>query len=95
MDFEKEFLLTNLQCRFLITLKNHLVNMNDTLFLYRVFDLLKNKYTDTIDVNFLETIRTNINRQSSSNILYIMNGIVYNYRNEELMNDFLKCFETK
>lgn len=94
MNIEQEFLLINLQCNFLNTLKWHLININDDIFLVRVFNLLKQKYTNSIDLNFVEDIRKNINKQNISKPFYNINGIVNNYKNSNLLNDFIKCLDS-
>ena len=94
MDIEQEFLLINLQCNFLNTLKWNLTNINDDIFLYRVFNLLKQKYNHPDDLNFIENIRTNINKQNISKTFYNINGIVNNYKNSNLLNDFIKCLDS-
>jgi hypothetical protein len=94
MDIEQEFLLINLQCYFLNTLKWHLININDDIFLYRVFNLLNQKYNNPDDFNFVEKIKTNINKQNISKTFYNINGILNNYRNSNLFNDFIKCLDS-
>ncbi len=94
MNIEQEFLLINLQSNFLNTLKWHLININDDIFLYRVFNLLKQKYNNVDDFNFVENIRTNLNKQNIPKTFYNINGIVNNYRNLNLLKDFIKCLDS-
>ena len=93
MDYDRELKLIGFKNKFMITLKLYLYNIEDTNFLHCILDILKKKYKEVDDWNFLEKIRENIHPTNIKNLMYNLNGIVYNYRNESLLNDIIQCID--
>ena len=73
---DKELKLWGLKIKLIMSLKYYLINSSNTELscFYRVLDLLKQKYSDTNDLNFLEQgIRCNIQNYSNTIINAINN----------------------
>jgi len=82
-----------------MSLKYYLINTSNTeLFcFYRVLDLLKEKYSDTNDFNFLEQgIRCNIQNYSNTitNAINNISSYIHNCNNEDLLKDILNSITT-
>jgi hypothetical protein len=96
---DKELELFSLKIKLLSTLKCYLNNtlQSEIHFFYRILDLLKQKYTDTNDCNFVEqgirnhlqTYRNNLPRAISD-----ISSYIYNYNNGYLLNDLLNSIDT-
>jgi hypothetical protein len=98
-QIDKELQLLTLIIKLLKSLKHYLINTSQTEMqcFYRVLDLLKEKYNNTSDINFIEQgIRTNIQNHQDTIINNIKNisRFVYNYDNEPLLKDVLNCITT-
>ena len=83
-----ELALFGLKNKLIIILKFYFLNISQSelLSFYRILQLLKQKYPDSNDVDFVENIRCNIrnNLQISTITSYI-----YNYNNDSLLKDLL------
>jgi hypothetical protein len=96
---DKEIELFGLKIKLLSTLKRYLNNttQSEIQFFYRILDLLKQKYIDTDDCNFveegirnhLENYRNNLPRAISD-----ISSYIYNYNNGYLLNDLLNSIDT-
>jgi hypothetical protein len=98
-QINKELGLLRLKNKLLITLKYYLFNVTQTdlYCFYRILELLKQKYTDSTDYNFIEQgIRVNLQNYNNNLTFAISNMslFIYNYNNEELLNDFLNSIDT-
>jgi hypothetical protein len=98
-QINKELELLGLKNKLLITLKYYLFNtpqMELSCF-YRILELLKQKYTDTNDFNFVEQgIRCNLQNYNNNLKLAIsnMSSYIYNCNNEYLLKDLLNSIDT-
>jgi hypothetical protein len=98
-QINKELELLGLKNKTLITLKFYLFNtpkMELSCF-YRILELLKQKYTDTNDFNFVEQgIRSNLQNYNNNLKLAIsnMSSYIYNCNNEYLLKDLLNSIDT-
>jgi len=98
-QINKELELLGLKNKLLITLKYYLFNtpqMELSCF-YRILELLKQKYTDANDFNFVEQgIRCNLQNYNNNLKLAIsnMSSYIYNCNNEYLLNDLLNSIDT-
>ncbi len=90
MDIEQELNLLRLKNKFIFTLNDYITNISDTIFLESTLNMLKLKYKDTDDFNFLEKIRENINSKNRMNNL---NMIIFNYRNDKVILDLIKTMD--
>lgn len=97
-EIDKQLELLSLKNRLLITFKYYLINIQQANLscLDRIFILLKDKYSKTEDYNFIENIRCSIQKclNNLQDIIYNISPYVYNYNNELLMRDLLKCIDT-
>ena len=97
-QINKELELLGLKNKLLITLKYYLINIPqiDFLCFYRILDLLKQKYTDTNDLTFVEQgIRCNIQNYNNLNLtISNMSSYIYNCNNEYLLKDLLNSIDT-
>jgi len=96
---DKELRLLGLKNKLLITLKYYLFNtpQMDLSCFYRILELLKQKYTDTNDFNFIEQgIRCNLQNYNNKLLLAIsnMSSYIYNYNNENLLKDLLNSIDS-
>ena len=95
---ELEIELLNLKNKLLNTLVSILCNNNpnELSYFYRKLELLKQKYDDPNDFNFVECIKSNL--QDCNN--YLTNSIsnispyIYNYNNEYLLKELLNNINT-
>ena len=95
----KDLELFSLKIKLLRALKCYLniTSQSEIQFFYRILDLLKQKYTDIDDFNFVEqgirnhiqTYHNNLPRAVSDISIYI-----YNYNNSYLLNDLLNSIDT-
>jgi len=98
-QINKELELLGLKNKLLITLKYYLFNtpqMELSCF-YRILELLKQKYTDVNDFNFVEQgIRCNLQNYNNNFKLAIsnMSSYIYNCNNEYLLKDLLNSIDT-
>uniref|UniRef100_A0A6C0IWU1 Uncharacterized protein n=1 Tax=viral metagenome TaxID=1070528 RepID=A0A6C0IWU1_9ZZZZ len=98
-QINKELELLGLKNKLLITLKYYLFNtpqMELSCF-YRILELLKQKYTDANDFNFVEQgIRRNLQNYNNNLPLAISNisSYIYNCNNEYLLKDLLNNIDT-
>ena len=98
-QINKELELLGLKNKLLITLKYYLFNtpqMELSCF-YRILELLKQKYTDVNDFNFVEQgIRCNLQNYNNNLPLAISNisSYIYNCNNEYLLKDLLNSIDT-
>ena len=98
-QINKELELLGLKNKLLITLKYYLFNtpqMELSCF-YRILELLKQKYTDANDFNFVEQgIRCNLQNYNNNLPLAISNisSYIYNCNNEYLLKDLLNSIDT-
>lgn len=98
-QIDKELSLLGLKNKLLITLKYYLFNtpqMELSCF-YRILDLLKQKYTDANDFNFVEQgIRCNLQNYNNKLPLAIsnMSSYIYNCNNERMLKDMLNSIDT-
>jgi hypothetical protein len=98
-EIDKGLQLWSLKIKLIMSLKYYLINTSNTELscFYRVLDLLKQKYNDTNDFNFLEQgIRTNIQNNSNTIITAINNisSYIHNCNNELLLKDILNSIAT-
>ena len=98
-EIDKELKLWGLKIKLIMSLKYYLINSSNTELscFYRVLDLLKQKYSDMNDFNFLEQgIRCNIQNYSNTIIDAINNisSYIHNCNNEDLMKDILNSITT-
>ena len=96
---DNELKLWGLKIKLIMSLKYYLINSSNTELscFYRVLDLLKQKYSDTNDFNFLEQgIRCNIQNYSNTIINAINNisSYIHNCNNEDLLKDILNSITT-
>jgi len=96
---DKELQLWSLKIKLIMSLKYYLINTSNTELscFYRVLDLLKEKYSDTNDFNFLEQgIRCNLQNYSNTIINAINNisSYIHNCNNEDLLKDILNSITT-
>jgi frataxin-like iron-binding protein CyaY len=63
---------------------------------YRILDLLKQKYTDTNDFNFVEQgIRCNLQNYNNLNLaISNISSYIFNFNNENLLKDLLNSIYT-
>ena len=98
-QINKELELFGLKNKLLITLKYYLFNtpqMELSCF-YRILELLKQKYTDANDFNFLEQgIRCNLQNYNNNlkSAISNMSSYIYNNNNEYLLRDLLNSIDT-
>ena len=98
-QINKELELLGLKNKLLITLKYYLFNtpqMELSCF-YRILELLKQKYTDANDFNFLEQgIRCNLQNYNNNlkSAISNMSSYIYNNNNEYLLRDLLNSIDT-
>jgi hypothetical protein len=97
-QINKELELLGLKNKLLITLKYYLFNtpqMELSCF-YRILELLKQKYTDTNDFNFVEQgIRCNLQNYNNLKLaISNMSSYIYNCNNEYLLKDLLNSIDT-
>ena len=98
-QINKELELLGLKNKLLIALKYYLFNTPqlELSCFYRILELLKQKYTDTNDFNFVEQgIRCNIQNYNNNLPLAISNisSYIYNCNNEYLLKDLLNSIDT-
>lgn len=98
-QIDKELKLWGLKIKLIMSLKYYLINSSNTELscFYRVLDLLKQKYSDMNDFNFLEQgIRCNIQNYSNTIIDAINNisSYIHNCNNEDLLKDILNSITT-
>jgi hypothetical protein len=98
-EIDKELELWGLKIKLIMSLKYYLINTSNTELccFYRVLDLLKQKYSDTNDFNFIEQgIRCNIQNYSNTIINAINNisSYIHNCNNEDLLKDILNSINT-
>ena len=98
-QINKELELLGLKNKLLITLKHYLFNTHqmELSCFYRILDLLKQKYTDTNDFNFVEQgIRYNLQNYNNNLEFAIsnMSSYIYNCNNEYLLKDLLNSIDT-
>ena len=96
---DKELQLWALKIKLIMSLKYYLINTSNTELscFYRVLDLLKEKYSDANDFNFIEQgIRCNIQNYSNTIINAINNisSYIHNCNNESLLIDILNSITT-
>ena len=96
---DKELELFSLKIKLLSTLKCYLNNtlQSEIQFFYRILDLLKQKYTDTDDCNFVEQgIRNHLQnyRNNLPRAISDISSYIYNYNNGYLLNDLLNSIDT-
>lgn len=97
-DIDKELQLWGLKIKLIMSLKYYLINTShcELSCFYRVLGLLKQKYNDANDFNFLEQgIRCNI--QNNNTIINAINNIssyIHNCNNEALLKDILNSITT-
>lgn len=99
IHIDKELKLLGLKNKLLITLKYYLFNTSQTELscFYRILELLKQKYTDANDFNFIEQgIRSNIQSYHIPLTLSIsnMSSYIYNNNNENLLRDLLNSIDS-
>lgn len=95
----QELKLFSLKIKLLSMLKCYLTNtlQSEIQFFYRILDLLKQKYTDTDDFNFVEQgIRNNLQnyRNNLPRSIIDISSYIYNYNNGYLLNDLLNSIDT-
>jgi hypothetical protein len=97
-QIDKELHLIRLKIKLLITLKYYFTNTNQTelSFFYRILDLLKQKYNDANDFNFIEQgIRCNLqNYNNLTSVISYISSYIINYNNESLLKDLLNSIDT-
>lgn len=97
-QINKELELLSLKNKLLITLKYYLFNMHqmELSCFYRILDLLKQKYTDTNDFNFVEHgIRCNLQNYNNLNLVISnISSYIFNCNNENLLKDLLNSIYT-
>jgi len=97
-QINKELELLGLKNKLLITLKYYLFNIHQTELscFYRILDLLKQKYTDTNDFNFVEQgIRCNLQNYNNLNLaISNISSYIFNFNNENLLKDLLNSIYT-
>jgi hypothetical protein len=98
-QINKELELLGLKNKLLITLKYYLFNTPQIKLscFYRILELLKQKYTDANDFNFVEQgIRCNLQNYNNNLSLAISNisSYIYNCNNEYLLKDLLNSIDT-
>lgn len=97
-QINKELELLSLKNKLLITLKYYLFNMHqmELSCFYRILDLLKQKYTDTNDFNFVEHgIRCNLQNYNNLNLaISNISSYIFNCNNENLLKDLLNSIYT-
>ncbi len=98
-EIDKELELWGLKIKLIMSLKYYLINTSNTELtcFYRVLDLLKQKYGDANDLNFIEQgIRCNIQNYSNTIINAINNisSYIHNCNNNALLKDILNSITT-
>jgi hypothetical protein len=96
---DKELELFSLKIKLLSTLKCYLNNtpQSEIQFFNRILDLLKQKYTDNDDFNFVEQgIRNHLQnyRNNLQRAIIDISSYIYNYNNGYLLNDLLNSIDT-
>lgn len=91
--------LFSLKIKLLSTLKCYLNNtpQSEIKFFDKILDLLKQKYTDTDDSNFVEHgIRNHLQnyRNNLPRAIIDISSYIYNYNNGYLLNDLLNSIDT-
>jgi hypothetical protein len=95
----KDLELFSLKIKLVSTLKCYLNNtsQSEIKFFDKILDLLKQKYTDTDDFNFLEQgIRNNLQNYHNNlpRAITVISSYIYNYNNGYLLNDLLNSIDT-
>lgn len=95
----KELKFVGLKNKLMITLKYYLINTPQTNLscFYRILDLLKLKYTETNDLNFIEQgIRSNLQNYGNNlqTALSNISSYIFNCNNEPLLRDLLESIDT-
>lgn len=96
MDYDKECNLLNVQCKVGVLLKQHLTDFKDTIFLDHYFYLMHQKYTDRLDLDFIQNFKNEVHDYDDgieSDMRRIHEHIL-NCNNIELLRDFLRSFLT-
>lgn len=102
MDFtqiNQELELFSLKIKLLSTLKCYLNNtpQSEIKFFDKILNLLKQKYTNTEDFNFVEQgIRNNLQNYHNNlpRAITDISSYIYNYNNGYLLNDLLNSIDT-
>ena len=86
-EINAELYLIKLKIKILSILHKYLINTPEPLltFFYRILDLLKQKYKDPSDFNFLENIKCNIQNPKMED----MTQSFYSCNNENLLLELL------
>jgi hypothetical protein len=95
-QINSELELLCLKNKLRITLKYYLLNtpQNEYSCFYRILELLKQKYTNVNDLNFIDQgIRNNIQNYNNLTLSNIA-SYIYNYNNEYLLKDLLNSIDT-
>jgi hypothetical protein len=95
-QINRELELLSLKNKLRITLKYYLLNtpQNEYSCFYRILELLKQKYTNVNDLNFIDQgIRNNIQNYNNLTLSNIA-SYIYNYNNEYLLKDLLNSIDT-
>jgi hypothetical protein len=96
-QIHQELKILGLKNKLRITLKYFLFNtpQNELSCFYRILDLLKQKYTNTNDLNFIEQgIRSNIQNNNISYTISNISSYINNYNNLHLLEDLLYSIDT-
>lgn len=96
-QIDKELLLNGLKIKLLIALKyflNFEIHITITFF-DKTLDILKQKYSNVTDLNFIESIKNNINSNEKNINITIqrISGFLYNYNNISLIKDMLNSID--
>ena len=98
-QINKEIELFSLKIKLITRLKCYLFNTSQTDLqcFYRILDLLKQKYTDIDDSNFIEQGIRHCLQNYHNNVSTAISNIstyIYNYNNGYLLNDLLNSIDT-
>ena len=98
-QINKTLELFSLKIKLVSMLKCYLNNtaQSEMKFFHRILDLLKQKYTDTDDFNFVEQGIINHLQNYHNNLPRAITDIssyIYNYNNGYLLNDLLNSIDT-
>jgi hypothetical protein len=98
-NINRELELQHLKNKLLMTLKYYLHNIPQPNFscFYKILELLKQKYTNAYDFNFLEQgIQSHIQNNHNNVTLAItnMSSSIYVYNNEHVLKDLLHSIDT-
>lgn len=93
---ELELKSIGLKIKFTAVLKHFIYSNFDKNYLYRIMDILKDKYKNTDDFIFLENIRMNLqNHRSLEDKFLLIGGHVYNNQNDNVLKDIIECIDTR